>query len=390
MRSLRGGVMPALALLLFLLAACAEPAATVPPTATLPAPTATLEPTSIPTDTPSPTATLETSEPIRLKVLFAGSLIIPLDAVEAAFEAEHPEIDVEMEGHGSIQVIRHITELGDLVDVALLADYSLVPGMMYQQMIPDTDTPFADWTIEFAGNEMVLAYTDDSLYADEIDESNWYQILAREDTRKGLSDPRFDASGYRALMVLQLAENLYQKTTILENVLMGRFTHAITSEEADGMVVIHVPELLQPKDDADVLLRSYSVQLIALLQAGEIDYAFAYKTVAQQHDLPFVELPAEINLGSPEHEADYHQVEVQLDFQRFATVAPRFAGQTIKYGVTIPNNAVHPDAAELFVAFLLGPQGQAVMADSGHPLLAAYHTDSPDSTPATLKDMTTP
>lgn len=51
-----------------------------------------------------------------------------------------------------------------------------------------------------------LAYTPQSAYADKINTENWHTILARPDVLFGLSDPRFDACGYRGLMATQLAE----------------------------------------------------------------------------------------------------------------------------------------------------------------------------------------
>jgi molybdate/tungstate transport system substrate-binding protein len=67
------------------------------------------------------TGACASSKPITpVKVLFAGSLIIPFDALEEAFEARHPDIDVQMEGHGSIQVIRPDTEIHDQVDISCL------------------------------------------------------------------------------------------------------------------------------------------------------------------------------------------------------------------------------------------------------------------------------
>ena len=68
-------------------------------------------------------------------------------------------------------------------------------------------------------------------------------------------------------------------------------------------------------------------------------------------------LPDEENLGSAEHEADYGRVQVNLDFRRFATVKPKFRGERIGYGITIPANAPHPVEASQFIAFLLGPRG---------------------------------
>ena len=107
-------------------------------------------------------------EKTPLVVFGAGSLIVPLDAVEAAFEKQHPEVDVLTEYHGSIQVLRHAAELDESIDVVLSADHALIPMLMYTSNMPDTDIPYADWYFKFATNKLALAYTDQSRYADEI------------------------------------------------------------------------------------------------------------------------------------------------------------------------------------------------------------------------------
>ncbi len=62
-----------------------------------------------------------------LKIYCAGSLLYPLQLTEEAFENENPTVDLQIEGHGSIQVIRHVTEMDDAVDLLMVADYSLIP-----------------------------------------------------------------------------------------------------------------------------------------------------------------------------------------------------------------------------------------------------------------------
>ncbi len=69
---------------------------------------------------PQPTATMvEPSaippEKTPLVMFAAGSLIIPFAAVEEAFEARYPQIDLLAEYHGSIQVMRHVTELHEAI-----------------------------------------------------------------------------------------------------------------------------------------------------------------------------------------------------------------------------------------------------------------------------------
>ena len=122
---------------------------------------------------------------------------MPFAALEEAYEAAHPDIDVQMEGHGSIQVIRHVTEIGDLVDVAVTADAALIPLLMYAVEVPETGEPFASWYIEFATGHLTLGYRGSSAYAGEIDAGNWYEVVGRPGVTLGLADPRLDAAGYR-------------------------------------------------------------------------------------------------------------------------------------------------------------------------------------------------
>ena len=143
---------------------------------------------------------------VQLKVLCADSLMVPFQEMEKQFEAEHPDSEVVVEGHGSIQVIREVTELHNEADVLAVADHSLIPMMMYGNKVPDTAEDYADWYIEFATNRMGIAYTARSKYADEIGSANWYEVLSRPGVKVGISDPRIDSCGYRALMVCQLAE----------------------------------------------------------------------------------------------------------------------------------------------------------------------------------------
>jgi molybdate/tungstate transport system substrate-binding protein len=165
---------------------------------------------------------------VVLKVYCAGSLLFPLEAVVEAFETAYPHVDVHLEGHGSIQVIRHITELGDLGDVLMVADYSLIPLMMYNTTMPNTNQSFTEWCIRFAGNSIVLAYTNQSRYREDVTPDNWYAVIRRPDVRFGVSNPLIDALDYRGLMVAQLAEEYYSTTTLFTGLLNVHFTPPFT------------------------------------------------------------------------------------------------------------------------------------------------------------------
>jgi ABC-type molybdate transport system substrate-binding protein len=101
-------------------------------------------------------------------------------------------------------------------------------------------------------------------------------------------------------------------------------------------------------------------------------------------------LPAEVNLGEPDFEAEYNQVQVILDFQRFASVKPQFRGERIGYGMTVPASAQHIEEAALFIAFLLSDEGRAVMEANRHPLFETFFADGYANLPVSLQAFTAP
>jgi molybdate/tungstate transport system substrate-binding protein len=322
-------------------------------------------------------------EKTALVVFAAGSLIEPFSELEKAFETEYPTIDVQAEYHGSIQVIRHATELHEKIDVVATADHALIPQLMYAVNDPESGKPYAAWYLRFATNRLGLAYSARSKYAGEINETNWTRILMRSDVKVGLADPRFDASGYRAMMVLKLAESVLKKPNLFGDIFSGQFRFPVKVEEKDDQALIRIPEVLETAPDAHIVLRGASVQLLALLESGDLDYAFEYESVIQQHKLNLLRLPDSLNLGMAQQNPTYAGVKVLLDFQRFASVKPEFKGEQIGYGITIPSSAAHPKEAELFIAFLLGNKGRALMQAHAHPIFetvtASNYTELPES-----------
>jgi molybdate/tungstate transport system substrate-binding protein len=325
-------------------------------------------------------------EIIPLKVSHAGSLIVPLQAMEKQFELLHPDIDIMLEGHGSIQVIRSVTELKQEVDVALVADSQLIPLLMYPVDLPDGSGPYAFWLVNFAANALGIAYTGKSPYSGEFSSSTWYEIMSRPDVSIGFSDPRIDSLGYRAFMTVQLAEDYYHDKVIFDKMIAGEFSAGIKVETTAGVTTITVPQLLKPSSGR-VILRSYSIQILALLESGDVDFAFEYESVAKQRGLKFLPLPREINMSSPDQAEAYRQIQVKLDFQRFASVNPVFEGMPIIYGATIPASAAHRPQALLFLEYLLGSEGRRILKENYQPPLDPPTADFYDRIPAELKSL---
>jgi molybdate/tungstate transport system substrate-binding protein len=321
----------------------------------------------------------------NLVVFEADSLMVPFAQIQKEFEAANPDINVEMQAHGSIQVIRQVTELGQDVDVVAVADDSLIPMLMYQTMMPNGQ-PYASWDIMPATNELVLAYSSKSKYADDINASNWYQIISRPDVRFGFADPRMDAVGYRTLMAMKLAEYYYGVDNIMQDTIGKYFSMPITASIINGISTIHVPELLEPNAD-HMVLRGAHMQLLALLESNDVDYTIDYKSTVIQDGLNYLELPPEINLADSNFAQNYQNVVVKLDFQRFATVTPVFQGLPIVYGMTIANNSKNKEAAIKFIQFVLGPEGRRIFQDCNQPELIPPKCDNISALPDSLKPL---
>ena len=281
-------------------------------------------------------------------VLHAGSLAVPFSEMEDEFEEMYPGVDVQCESASSGVTIRKVTELGLNAEVVASADYYLIPELMY----PD----YADWYVAFAKNRMVLCYTDKSLYDDEITSDNWYEILLRDGVEYAHSD-LLDPCGYRTLLVWQLAEEYYNQPGLYEE------------------LVANCPEKnIRPK----------SVELVALLESGDIDYAYEYISVAMQHNLQYVEFPPEIDLSDIAFEDFYAQSTVDVPGSEPGTTIA-VTGTPIVYGVTIPTNTENPDLAIAFMKYLLGDKGQAIMNRNGQPAIAPALADDLSKLPAELQ-----
>jgi molybdate/tungstate transport system substrate-binding protein len=271
---------------------------------------------------------------VKGKVIFfhAGSLSMPFDAMEKEFEKLYPGVDLQREASGSQGAARKITDLGKECDLMASADYDVIDKLL----IPK----YAEWNVRFASNQMVLCYTDKSKHAKNVSAKNWYTILQEKGVLWGHSDPNVDPCGYRALMVLQLAEKYYKQPGLYEKTVANR-----------------------PKEN----VRPKSVELVSLLQTGNMDYAWEYRSVAVQHGLKYIELPDQINLGNYKFDKYYSSAVVEVTGEKPGTMM-KMTGMSITYGVTLIKNAPNRDAAIAFLQYLFDKKGGLkILKDQGQP-----------------------
>ena len=268
----------------------------------------------------------------NVTIFHAGSLSVPFEATEKAFEAKYPQVDVLREAGGSTKCARKISDLKKPCDIMASADYTVIDKLL----IPN----YANWNIRFATNQLVLCYTEESKDANKITNKNWCEILQKKGVMWGHSDPNLDPCGYRSLMVLQLAEKYYKKPGLYDKVLANRPAKNV-----------------RPKAAA----------LVSLLQDGTLDYVWEYLSVAVQHKLKYIVLPDEINLGNYQYDDFYSQAVVKVTGKEPGTFM-ELKGKSCTYGVTLIKDAPNREAAIAFLQYLLDPQGGLkILKEMGQP-----------------------
>lgn len=299
--------------------------------------------------TPSPTSTNQNTGKTTLILYGAGTLAVPFGNVISAFEQANPNITVQPQFGGSVKMAKQITQLHEPADVLGVADFNVIPQQLYS--VND-----ANWYIGFVSNAITFVYTDKSKGAADINSDNWYKILAEPGVEIGRSNPDTDPSGYQTLQMLELASQYYNDPTLYDDVL---------------------------KNAPQTNIRDTETDLIAALESGQIDYLALYQSDAIQHNFNYLKLPAQINLSDASLASDYAKVSVH-------TANGDLTAGPIIYGITIPEDAIHPQAAVQFIQFLISSQGQAIMQQSGFTLVNPAIASGLQNVPAELQSSVNP
>ncbi|MGH7586212.1 MAG: extracellular solute-binding protein, partial [Gemmatimonadales bacterium] len=121
------------------------------------------------------------------------------------------------------------------------------------------------------------------------------------------------------------------------------------------------------------------------VQAGEVDYAWSYLSIALKTGLPYVPLGARADLSDPVLESWYAQASVRVPGGRMeGQDSVILRGSTIAYGVTVPRAAGNREGGEAFVAFLLSEAGRRILAAEGLTPLHPARFGGPGAAPPAL------
>ncbi len=286
-----------------------------------------------------------TSTPDTLVVYLAASVTRAMQPVLDSFAARTHTV-VQRESGASLEHVRKLTELGRIPDVLILADEEVFPQFLVPKFIDS-------WTT-FARNRMVVAYTDRSHAAGDITSQNWMDILARHDVQVGRTDPDLAPAGYRAMIMVQLAERFYHRPGLAATLLANA-----------------------PKAN----MRGNAAELAALLSAGELDYIYEYQSVALANGFKVLNLPPEIDLGDPARASEYATAAIDVRGDTRGTSA-KMTGKPILYAAAIPLAAPHPAAARQFWAAFFSGETRTRLRAAYIDMLDSGITHRGDSTPS--------
>jgi molybdate/tungstate transport system substrate-binding protein len=182
------------------------------------------------------------------------------------------------------------------------------------------------WYISFAQSPLVIGYNPSSDFALDFKTKPWYRVLSEPGIRIGRTDPKLDPKGQLTLQLMKQAETFYKDPDLSQRVLGA-------------------PDEVLPEET-----------LVGRLQSGQLDAGFFYSTETSDAKIPAISLPA--------------------------AITPKAV-----YTVAILRNAPDPDAANRFVAFLLGADGQKLMRSHGLDLQTFALTGTASSAPANIQSL---
>lgn len=266
-----------------------------------------------------------------LEIASAGSMRAALEGPLKQAAAKELGLDLHIHAGGADGVARSI------VDGSLGADV----------FIPVTAAPLhtvigaggASEAFPIASTEMVILYSNKSRFAPQFADAaagrrEWWTVLEQPGIRFARSNPLDDPSGRAILFTMMLASRKYTRPDLVEKILGTPFNL----------------EQIHPGTD----IRS-------ALENGTIDAAGSYRIATRLGKIPFLLLPADVNLSDPLVGTPHPDLVLHLGEKTFH-VEP-----LIFYAAAL-NTAKNPEAALRFLSWLRSKDVAAMLQTEGFAL----------------------
>jgi molybdate/tungstate transport system substrate-binding protein len=258
-----------------------------------------------------------------LDVAYAGSMGSMMEGPLKASAAQTLKLDMRGRAQGSSALAQ------------LIVGGSIRPDVF----VPVTPSPMltvlragkADAAHPVAHTEMVIAYSPKSRFASKFEaaskgKGNWWEILQEPGIRFGRTDPVGDPQGRNIIFTMMLAAKVYKQPDLVE-------------------------KILGPTINEKQIFTEPTVQ--ARLQSGELDAASAYKIQPGPFNLPYLNLPKEVNLSGQNVHAEHPEISLTAGGKTYNP-------EPLIYYAAVLKDAPNAKGAAAFAEWLKGDEAQAI------------------------------
>ena len=240
---------------------------------------------------------------------------------------------------------------------------------VFESVGGDNITPlepqFTTWYIQYASTQIVVAYNPNSKYASDFKAyasgskplSGLFTLMQTPGFKLGRTDPNIDPQGRAFIYMLELAQTHYKLPADTVSKILG------TSDFGTA-------------NSSQIFAES---SLDATLQSGQLDASSAYLNQAIQLHLPYITLPAVINLGTPADKDLYKKASVTI-----TTKGKKSTKHGSPLAIDITTIGSPTAAGTAFVAYTLSPTGRAQYTQGGYTLITPKVFGDASAVPAAV------
>ena len=243
-----------------------------------------------------------------VEVFHADSLAGPMRELKKAFEEKNKDVTINLTSGVSKQLAERILK-GDACDVFAPSSPVVVDEDLMNRKVAGSDRDAASWYVVFSGNEMVvITAKGNPLGVRQVSD------LAKPEVKFVRVTAAKDLATGRSIEFLKRAAALEGKPELAQTI--------IDSSVVDPSKPTSVPETVRAVRESNA-------------SAGVVYYSAA---VAARNDVEIIRFPASVNMSD-----------------------------TIQNAALVPGTAKNPREANAFVQFLLTPEAQTILKETGQP-----------------------
>jgi len=267
---------------------------------------------------------LQKTKENKLHIVVSDTLTGLIEKLKTPFLKKNKTINLKISTSPESLLENKVKNNAEATDLILSTDYKSLQLSLLANGL-------CDFVTIFATDEIIICRSNKSTSGDKISTNNWQWILSQKKISFGHVNPNTDICGRKTMMTWELADNYYRA-----NVKGRKIKENMMAPKGRKMV------------------RPSQIQLLPLLATGTIDFIFIYRSLAEQHNLPYTRLRPEYNLSKWKYRKRYSKVKYNDQI-----------GEPISLSFTICNKSKNQKTAGSFANFILSSEGRKIITNAG-------------------------